>query len=372
MRIYLWYILLTLCIAIYFKKEKYIYLCKKNFIKKCLNRYTSCIKEKRLNLIINLIDKITTWIMFILVVFLIQFNYIGNFKVPTGSMEPTVKIGERFFANMIGPRLGTIKRNSIIIFKEPVKNKLRYTKRLIGLPGETIEIKKDGNILIEKEKMKNKIKYYQMGIMKDKKWKVPKKGDMISTKNMILEIKSDEFDFEKLKDRIEKNELDWQSLDIRELNYKIDGKKHRNKLYELFSYITDINERKDLLSGKTVKKQGKEVKVESGVFLTLRNNITVLEAREMLKIDSKIKFGISQGEFYLNSKELTGPVYDEKIMKDLIMKGSSKLEEDYYFVLGDNSKNSYDSRYWGFIGKSRIKGELLLRYWPLNELKLMN
>lgn len=307
--------------------------------------------------------------MLILVVFLIQFNYIGNFKVPTGSMEPTVKIGERFFANMIGPRLGTIKRNSIIVFKEPVKDKLKYTKRLIGLPGETIEIKKDGNILIEEEKMKNKIKYYQMGIMKDKKWKIPKKGDIISTKNMILEVESDEFDFEKLKDRIEKNELDWQSLAIRELNYKIDGKKYRNGL---FSYITDINERKDLLSGKIVEKQGKQIKVESGVFSTFRNNITVLEAREMLKTDSKIKFGVSQGEFYLNSKELTGPVYDEQIIKDLIMKESSKLEEDYYFVLGDNSKNSYDSRYWGFVGKSRIKGELLLRYWPLNEIKLMN
>jgi signal peptidase I len=39
---------------------------------------------------------------------------------------------------------------------------------------------------------------------------------------------------------------------------------------------------------------------------------------------------------------------------------------DSYFVAGDNSPNSFDSRYWGFLPAENIKGRAWLRYWPLS------
>jgi signal peptidase I len=41
------------------------------------------------------------------------------------------------------------------------------------------------------------------------------------------------------------------------------------------------------------------------------------------------------------------------------------LPPDCFFVLGDNSKNSFDSRYWGQVPRANIRGRAWFRYWPL-------
>ena len=46
-----------------------------------------------------------------------------------------------------------------------------------------------------------------------------------------------------------------------------------------------------------------------------------------------------------------------------------KLEENEYFVMGDNRGNSFDSRFWGPVKKERIIGINKIRFWPLNRLK---
>jgi signal peptidase I len=81
-------------------------------------------------------------------------------------------------------------------------------------------------------------------------------------------------------------------------------------------------------------------------------------------------------KFVVNGEE-TGPILDfisdEKVRNKLLNGETVEiiLEDDYYLALGDNTDNSKDSRYIGFIKKSRMKGRVLVRFWPLNRIGLV-
>ncbi len=75
------------------------------------------------------------------------------FKIPTGSMENNLLIGDHLLVNkfVFGPSvspieraimpMGTIVRGDVIVFKYPEEPDRDFIKRVIGLPGETLELK---------------------------------------------------------------------------------------------------------------------------------------------------------------------------------------------------------------------------------------
>jgi signal peptidase I len=88
------------------------------------------------------------------------------FKIPTGSMEENLLIGDHLLVNKLvfGPTatdlerkllpVGTIRRRDVIVFKYPEEPDRDFIKRVIGLPGETVEVRGkkvyiDGNALDE-------------------------------------------------------------------------------------------------------------------------------------------------------------------------------------------------------------------------------
>jgi signal peptidase I len=48
-----------------------------------------------------------------------------------------------------------------------------------------------------------------------------------------------------------------------------------------------------------------------------------------------------------------------------------KVPEGFYFVLGDNSASSMDSRFWGFVPEYYLIGKAEVIYWPLNRIRMV-
>ena len=83
----------------------------------------------------------------VILALLIDTFVIVNAQIPSGSMENTIMTGDRVFGNRLAYKFSDPKRFDIIIFKYPDDESQLFIKRIIGLPGETVEIH-DGNIYI--------------------------------------------------------------------------------------------------------------------------------------------------------------------------------------------------------------------------------
>ena len=63
------------------------------------------------------------------------------FFIPSGSMEPTLQIHDHILVNKFSYRFWDLQRGDIVVFKYPLDPKRDFVKRLIGLPGETVQVK---------------------------------------------------------------------------------------------------------------------------------------------------------------------------------------------------------------------------------------
>ena len=86
-------------------------------------------------------------IVAVLASFLVRTYAIQTFFIPSGSMEPTLHVGDRILVNKLSVRFGTINVGDIIVFKAPPTEHCHdgsysdLVKRVIGLPGQTITSK---------------------------------------------------------------------------------------------------------------------------------------------------------------------------------------------------------------------------------------
>jgi signal peptidase I len=174
-------------------------------------------------------ENVEVFVTAIILALIIRAFVVQAFKIPTGSMRPTLLEGDRILVNKFIYRFKKPQRGDIIVFKYPEDKKKDFIKRLVAVGGETVQINPlgDGKIWVN--------------------------GNPIEDDNII------------------------------------------NQIYYYNKSDTDYGE-----TGKIIK-----------------------------------------------------------------------VPEESYFVLGDNSASSRDSRYWGFVPKEYLIGKAFLIYWPIHRIRVV-
>lgn len=84
---------------------------------------------------------------------------------------------------------------------------------------------------------------------------------------------------------------------------------------------------------------------------------------------------IKGGSIYINDRPVTEPIFNQIYYfnkGELALAGQKiVVPKDSYFVLGDNSASSKDSRFWGFITKDDLLGQAMIIYWPLPRIRII-
>lgn len=91
----------------------------------------------------------------ILIIFALRWSVASPYHVPTASMEPTIKVGDRLlafklaynlkipFTDVVVARWDSPDKGDIIVFRYPRDPDIDYVKRIVAVAGDTIEIKDD-------------------------------------------------------------------------------------------------------------------------------------------------------------------------------------------------------------------------------------
>jgi len=341
------------------------------------------------------LTRIDNALLAVILVAVIQIFYIGNYVIPTGSMEPTILVKDRVFTNMVKYHFSNPKIGQIIAFKEPMTDKVMYTKRIVGEPGTTLQIEKGkmtinqfeianidnkpsyptsassqkdldekiekynqdiakfdsnkvqtvgGAILINDkksevlEKVTPQKVYLPEGLLMNNKIYIPKKGDKVKLDKIIAIDKV----FGEMKDHTLIGQVDWESY--------YDGKGFKNLTgKEFLDLIKTDKNFKDII--------GNDDEFNSNPTNTLTNKYYTFT----LKVEGRDEMVMPIMDFK----------YDDKLFNRLLNGETITLDKNYYMAMGDNTSNSKDTRYFGLVAEPRIKGELLVRWWPLTRIGLL-
>mgnify|MGYP001071060962 CR=1 FL=1 len=103
----------------------------------------------------NVVRETISFIIYIGIVFLLTYlviHYVGQrTQVSGSSMEATLSDGDNLIVDKISYRFHDPERYDIIVFPYKYEKNTFYIKRIIGLPGETVQIDEQGNIYVDGE-----------------------------------------------------------------------------------------------------------------------------------------------------------------------------------------------------------------------------
>ncbi len=105
-----------------------------------------------MNKVLREILSTSAYILFVLCAIYLLIHFVGQrTQVLGSSMEPKLSSEDNLIVDKISYRFHEPERFDIIVFPYHYENNTYYIKRIIGMPGETVQIDGEGNILIDGE-----------------------------------------------------------------------------------------------------------------------------------------------------------------------------------------------------------------------------
>ena len=122
-------------------------------------------------------ENIEAIVIAVLLALFIRAFVVQAFKIPSGSMEPTLQVGDHILVNkfIYGVRLPVTnttiipvsepEKGDIIVFEYPVEPDKDFIKRVVGVPGDTVEIR-DKKVYVNGRRLDNyPVKYTEKNVL---------------------------------------------------------------------------------------------------------------------------------------------------------------------------------------------------------------
>lgn len=252
----------------------------------------------------------------LLLVFCIRTFLFGLYQVPTGSMETTMLVGERFFADKLTPLFSVPKRGQVIAFNDPLfsysKNPVvrlfqdylwgpsNWTKRIIGVPGDVVQGKiEDGKPVV-----------YVNG---------EQQHEVYANQYPLINV--------------------WK-LDREDIAQRAQGG-GTHRLWDLIA-PKSFDPHRPLDDQPFYQIKRDRIVIEKSEPSIIFPGVPIKPLKRVKKSENGENYWNGSDEFYV------------------------KLSSDQYWVMGDNRLGSKDSREFGPISRRLIHGKIVYRIWSLD------
>ncbi len=305
----------------------------------------------------------------VIVMLIVRTLFFDLFRIPTPSMENNLLIGDYLFVSKLHygtrtpvtlgipftqiylkglelpwtrfPGFSEVQRDDAVVFnwpaetEKPIDRKMHYIKRVVGLPGETIDIR-NKEVHINGEALP-----LQEGMQQH--WYVYKKDQRLRLSRARLRTLGIKEVDPTANPAIERILATAEAVEqVRALPYvdRVEPSIARSDgSYSAYMYPKGQDFTPDNYGPVTIPKQDQQVTLTA-------ENWPVYEPI-ISRYEGHTTRALPNGRFEIDGQPVT----------------TYTFAQDYFFVMGDNRDNSEDSRFWGFVPMDHVVGKAVLIYF---------